>query len=137
MWIWIEKRNIDLDISTFFVNALPYIAGEVNGLTQCQNLTIQSGILRIGWLSIILGYVPKSLTRTQQMYFTHIGSKKMGHKWSIQLITQIWKLVYGQWLNCSKPKHTIEALDDNTKELIIKSKIIDEHIHVQDTLPDH
>ena len=137
MWIWIEKRNIDLDISTFFVNALPYIAGEVNDLTQCQNLTIQSDILRIGWMSIILGFVTKSLTRIQKMYFTHIGSRKLGHKWSIQLITQIWKLIYGQWRHYSKLNHTGEDQGDNIKELILSFKITDGHGRGRDTLTYH
>ena len=58
----------------FFVNALLYIAREVNDLPQ------------------ILGFIPKYLALTHQMYLTHIGSKKTGLKWAIQLITQIWKL---------------------------------------------
>ena len=60
----------------------------------------------------------------------------MGLKWASQIFTQIWKLIYAQWLHRSKLKHTIEALDDNTKELIINAKIIDEHGRGQDTLPD-
>ena len=70
------------------------------------------------------------------MYLTHIGSKKTGLKWAIQLITQIWKLIYGQWIHHIKLKHTGEALDDNTKELILNAEIKDEHGSGQNTLPD-
>ena len=67
----------------FFVNALLYIAREVNDLPQCPNLNIYYGILSIGWPYTILGFIPKYLALTHQMYLTHIGSKKnrtqMGH----------------------------------------------------------
>ena len=56
--------------------------------------------------------------------------------WSSQLITQIWKLVYSQWIHCSKINHAGEALGDNTKEIILDSKITDEHSRGQDTLSD-
>ena len=66
----------------FFMNALLYITGEKNNLPQCSNLTLHSDIHCIDWPSIILGFVPKSLARTQQTYLTHIGSKngtQIGH----------------------------------------------------------
>ena len=59
----------------------------------------------------------------------------MALKWASQLTTQIWKLIYGQWLHLSKLKHTGEALDDNTKELILEAEITDEHGRSQDTPP--
>ena len=73
---WLEKRKTVLNISTFFLNVLLYLVGEVNDLPQFPNLTIHSDILHIGWPSIILGFITKSLACTQQTYFTHIGSKK-------------------------------------------------------------
>ena len=51
----------------------------------------------------------------------------MGLKLASQLITQIWKLIYRQWLHHSKLNHTGEALDNHTKELILNAKILDEH----------
>ena len=132
---WLETRNIDPKISALFVDALLYIAGEVNFLPQCPKLALHSEILRIGWPSIILGLIPKSFACTQQNYFTHTGSKKTVLKWASQLITKIWKLVYRQWLHCSKFKHAGEVLDDNTKEIIHIAKITYEHGQVQDTLP--
>ena len=39
----------------------------------------------------------------------------MGLKWDSQLITQIWKLIHGQWFHCSKLKQAGEALGDNNK----------------------
>ena len=64
------------------------------------------------WLDVyILDFIPKSLTRTQQTCFTYIGSKITGFKWDSQLITQIWKLIYGQWIHHSKYKHTGEMLE--------------------------
>ena len=73
---FLDKQNKDTNISTFFVNARLYIVGELNGLPQFPNLTLHSEILHIGWSSIALGFIPKSLACTQQTYFTHIGSKK-------------------------------------------------------------
>ena len=99
----------------FFSNALLYIAGERNYLTQFPNVALHSDILRIGWPCIILFFIPKSLTHTQQTTFIHIGSKRRVLKWDSQLIKQVWKLIYGQWLHHSKLKHSGEALDDNTK----------------------
>ena len=61
----------------------------------------------------------------------------MGLKWASQLITQIWKLIYSQWIRHSKLKHTGGALGDNTKELILDAKSTDEHGKVQDTLTYH
>ena len=46
-------------------------------------------------------------------------------KWSSQIIAQIWKLIYFQWIHCSIFKHAVESLDDNTNELIINTEIID------------
>ena len=59
----------------------------------------------------------------------------MGLKWASQLITQIWKLIFGHWLHRSKLNLVGEALDGNTKELVINTEITDEHIPCQDTLP--
>ena len=64
------------------------------------------------WTDVyILGCIPKSLARTQQMCFTYIGSKITGLKWDSKLITQIWKLIYGQCLHHSKHKHAGEMLE--------------------------
>ena len=59
----------------------------------------------------------------------------MGLKWASQLITQIWELIYRQWLHRSKLNNKGEALDDHTKELIRVAKITDKHKRGQDTLP--
>ena len=56
-------------------------------------------------------------------------------KCTSQIITQICKLMYGQWLHHIKLKHAVESLDDNTKEIIVNSEITDKHEQVQDTLP--
>ena len=58
-----------------------------------------------------------------------------GTKWANQLITQIWKLVYGQWLHHSKLNHAGEVLDDHTKELILDAKITYKHKQGQYMLP--
>ena len=50
----------------FFTNSLLYIARKGNGLPQCPNLSFQYDILRIGWPSIIIGFIRKSLAHTQQ-----------------------------------------------------------------------
>ena len=130
-------RNTDPDILTLFVNALLYITGEENDLPQCPKLTIHSDILPIGWLYIILGFIPKYLTHTYHTYLNNTGSKKTGPKWASQIITQILKLIYGQFPHHSKIKHAEEALDDNTKELILDSKITYEHGLRKYTLPYH
>ena len=132
---WLETRNTDSNITPIFVNTLLYISGEGNALTQCTNLALHSDILCIGWPSIILVFIPKYLARTQQTYFTHIGSKITVIKWASQLIIKIWKLIYGQWFHHSKLKHLREALGDNTKELILDAKITDENGQDQDKSP--
>ena len=57
-----------------------YISGERNDLSQCPNLTLHSDILRISWPYIFFGFIPASLARTQQTYFTHIGTEESGTK---------------------------------------------------------
>ena len=59
----------------------------------------------------------------------------MGLKWDSQLITQIWKLIYRHWIHHSKLNHTVEALDNHTKELIPDAEIIDKHELGQETIP--
>ena len=130
---WLEDCNTDTDIAILLAGALLYIAGERNDLPKCKNLTLHSGILSIGWSSIILGILPTSLAYTQKTYFTHIG-RKTGLTWAIQLITQICRLIYGQWHHRSKLKHALEALYNNAKELILDAEITDKHEQVQDTL---
>ena len=39
---------------------------------------------------------------------------------AVQLITQIWKLIYGQWVHRSRLKHAGKALEEHTKELILR-----------------
>ena len=73
---WIKVRNTDPDISILLADTLLYIVGKINDLPQCPNLILHPAILYIGWLSIILGIIPKSLALTQQTYFNHIRSKK-------------------------------------------------------------
>ena len=92
----LEKHNTDPDITNLFADLLLYIAGEVNDLPQCPNLALHSNLLFIGWPYIILGFIHKSLAHTQQKYFTHMGSKITVLKWDSKLITQLWKLIYGQ-----------------------------------------
>ena len=132
---WLEMWNTDPDISTIFVDTLIYITGEGIDLPQHPNLTIHSDIICIGSPSMILCFISKSLAHTKQTYFTHIGIIKMGFKWASQLITQNRKLIYGQWIHCSKLNHVVEALDDITKEPIPDAEITDEHGQGQDTLP--
>ena len=124
---------MDPYITIILANTLLYISGERYDLPQCPNLTLHSDILHIGCPSIRLYFIPESLACKQQTYFTHIGSKKTGLKWASQLITQIWKLVYGKWLHRSKINHVGEVLEDNTKELILSAEITKEHIQGQDT----
>ena len=99
-----------------------------------QNLTLHSDILRIGWPSIILGVIPTPYrVYTTNVIHSH-RKQKTGLKWASQLITQIWKLIYGQWLHHSKIRHAGEALDDNARELILDAEITDKHERGQDTL---
>ena len=123
------------EINTIFSNTILYIKGEVYHLTQCPNLAFNSDILRIGSPSILLGFNFKSLTRAQQVYFTHKGIRRTVLIWSSQLIIQIWKLIHGKWLHHSKLKQALEALEDNNIELIINAKITDEHSRGRDNLP--
>ena len=58
----------------------------------------------------------------------------MGLKLASQLIKQIWKLIYKQCLHQSQIKHAREALDDNTKELVLNSEITYKQKRGQDTL---
>ena len=97
-------------------------------------MDLNSDILHIEWLSIVLGFIPKSITHTQQTHFTHIGSKRTGLKWDSHLIKKTWKLIHDEWLHRSRLKHAGEALDNNTKEFILDAKITDEHVQGQDTL---
>ena len=118
---WLEARKRDPDIAIILVDTILYIIGEINNLPQCPNITLHSDILHILRPSIILGFIPTFLARTQQTYFTHIGSKQTALKWASQLITQIWKLIYGQWLHRSKFNHKGEVLEYHTRDLILDS----------------
>ena len=132
---WLEAWNTDPDIIILLASTIFYISGERNNLTQFPNLTLHSDILQIGWLSIILGFIPTSLVHTLQTYFTHTENKKTGLKWASQITTQIWKFINRQWINRSKFKHAREVLDNHTKELILDAEITYEHEQGQDTLP--
>ena len=61
-------------------------------------------------------YIPRMYTTN--LFHSH-WKQKTGLKWASQLITQIWKLVYGKWLHRNKINHTGEALYDQTKEIIL------------------
>ena len=76
-------------------------------------------------------YIPHTYTTN---VFHSYRKQNTGLKWAGQLITQIWKLIYGQWIHHSKFNHTGEALDDHAKYLILDAKIIEEYEQVQDTL---
>ena len=89
---WLKACNMDPDIVILLDGALLYIAGEINDLPQYPNLTLHLDILHIGWSSIILGIIPKSLARTN--IFQLHRKQKTGLKWAIQLITLIWRLIY-------------------------------------------
>ena len=73
-------------------------------------------------------------TCTTHVFHSH-WKQKTGLRWAIQLITQIYKFIYGQWIHHSKLKHTWEALVGHAKEMILDAEITDEHKQVQDTLP--
>ena len=120
-------QNMDPNITNIFADALLYILVQENDLPKCPNVDLHSDILCIRSPSIILCYITKPLTPAQQTYFTHVGSKRMGLKWSIKLITKIWKLIYGQWLHQSKLKQAGEELEENTTEIILHAKITDGH----------
>ena len=72
-------------------------------------------------------------TYTTNVFYSH-RKQKNGLKLASQLITQIWRLIYGQWLHSSKLKHAGEALDNHAKELILDAKITDEYERGQDAL---
>ena len=57
-------------------------------------------------------------------------------KWAGQLITQIWRLIYGQWLHHIKLKHARQALENHAKEYILDAKIKDKYKRGQDALTD-
>ena len=75
---WIETRNMDPDIAILLSETILYITGERNDLPQCTNINLHSVILCIVCPSITLCEITKCIARTQQTYFTHIGSKKRG-----------------------------------------------------------
>ena len=78
-------------------------------------------------------HIPR--TYTTNVFHSH-QKQKTGLKWASKIITQIWRLIYGKWLHHSKLKDEGEALDNHAKELILDSKITDEHEQGQDALPD-
>ena len=76
-------------------------------------------------------YIP--CTYTTNVFNSH-QKQRMGLKWTSQVITEIWKLIYGKWIHRIKLKHSGEALGDHTKTLIFDSKTIEENERGQDTL---
>ena len=65
-------------------------------------------------------------TYTTNVFYSH-RKQKNGLKLASQLITQIWRLIYGQWLHHSKLKHEVEELRYHAKELILDADITDKH----------
>ena len=102
----------------------------------CHNVQIQLFTLTsfesAGHLQLYVSFINPSYIHKK--YFAHTGSRKTGLKWSRQLITQIWRLINGQCIHPSKIKHVREALDNNTKELILNAIIMVKHVKVWDTL---
>ena len=77
------------------------------------------------------------IPRTYTINVFHLHWKqKIGLNWDIQLIIQIWRLTYGQWIHISKIKHAREALEYHVKELILEANITDEHERGKYALPD-
>ena len=73
---WLEARNTDPGFAILLEKSLLFIAGDINDLSQCPNITLHPDITRIGWPSIVNGIIPTSLAHTEQTYFTHIRSKR-------------------------------------------------------------
>ena len=131
----IEAWNTDPDINIVFVDAHIYIAGERKLPTTMSksNSTLRHPSHRLDVHNFRFHfYIPHR--HTTNVFQSH-RKQKTGLKWSIQLITQIWKLIYGQWIYNRKLKHVRGALGNHTKELILKAKITDKHKQGQDTQP--
>ena len=73
-------------------------------------------------------------TYTINIFHSH-QKKKVGLKYTSELITQKWKLIYGKWLQHSKFKHAGTALGKFSRKIILDVKITDKHEQGQDTLP--
>ena len=71
-----ETRNTDPEITNIFADKLLYILEEGNELPQRPNLSLHSDILHIGWPYIILCFITKSLSSTQQTHYHKYRKQK-------------------------------------------------------------
>ena len=83
---WLETEDTQEDIANFLVQGLeswfanPY-GDEIP--INCDNVTMPSilgATTKLGWFSLLCGYLRKELVRAQQLHYTYIDSMKSGSR---------------------------------------------------------
>ena len=77
----------------------------------------------IGWENMLLGFIAKEFTTTQQTYYEYIGSKRTGSRWTTNLVKQLWRILQAMWLSRNRIKYDTEIEGTTANTILLRGAI--------------
>ena len=90
-------------------------------IQRCLN-----GQSHLGIVNMLEGYLTYDWAIIQQQYYTHIRSRKTGHRWAVGLSTHLWKLVFHMWEHRNHVLHQKDTINTLSGLDIVKAAIREE-----------
>ena len=138
---WLESQDTHPDIADFIINGLRSWFHSPNGTepffhtsTHTMYDTLTSH-LQLSWFAVLCGYLSSELTKQQQLHFQAIGSRRTGHRWTVNLIRQLWSILHNIWKHRNSVLHSNDRISQLSGLAQLQLAISAEHAIGLATLP--
>ena len=137
--VWLASKDTDPDIINFIHKGLTAWfnsdSADIGHNLDMELLTAFRSQLLIGWEATLHGFLSHKLVSCQKSYYTQIGSRKLGTRWGIQLITKLWNIIYHHWIHRNNLLHKSNAYDILSGREHLEEAVFVEYSAGLDNLP--
>ena len=113
--VWLRSVNTDPDIEqllyTGILSWLTIGSTPFNIETSVQPILVIAfrAQLLLGWEALLYGFVVSSIIIHQHSYYTDRGSRKIGNRWRLELISHMWTIIQNHWIHRNHTLQDTEA----------------------------
>ncbi|GFH51334.1 hypothetical protein CTEN210_07810 [Chaetoceros tenuissimus] len=92
-----------------------------------QNSNILQEIENIGWYGVLIGLIPKSLTRHQHQYYQNKQLRYTGNGWTTKICIMMWDFLLQMWLHRNEQYHSDDIAFTRQGGELLDAALLAEH----------
>ena len=138
---WLFATNTHPDIVSFIVSGLRSWFDNSNGYEPFHHASSHAlhdaftDQLKFSWFAVLCGFISSPLTHQQHLHYKSIGSRRTGHRWTVNLITKLWSIIHNIWKIRNDALHSTQRLPQLSGLDTLREAISMEHTQGVADLP--